>query len=291
MAQIDKDFDQPLAGFSNILLHKGVFTSNNGGTEVTMSIENYYLDTMLLLTKLRWKWTGWAVFCEILRRAGKKMRIMPYNTGIESLSAADTQAQAIAKLKKNFNATAGPTDWSKSAPKGQTVLSCGGSTQNQQIGTLIGDGTGSDVVVNFSPAMWVKSDVTAAFGATNATGPGVSKEEILLHEIVHGMRQMSGTARCAAVPDNPGMDTVEEFMAIVISNVYHSEQNLPGLRSDHKGFIPLSADLSDTNKFVNFNKDLPTSNLKRLQQLKSEHPQLCENLKKVQATFNPFQVV
>ena len=291
MAQTDQDFDQPLTGFPNILLHKGVFTSKNGNTEVTFSIDGYYFDTMCLLTKLRWKWTGWAVFCEILRQAGKKMRIMPYMDGVNSLSPTDTKDQAIAKLKQNFNATAGPTDWSKSAPKGQTVLQCGGPTQNQQIGTLVGDGTGSDVVVNFTPAMWTKGDVTAAFGAANAAGPGVRKEEILLHEMVHGMRQMTGTARCAAVPDNPGMDTVEEFMAIVISNVYRSEQNLPGLRADHWGFAALSADLSDSNKFVNNSKDGATSNSKRLQQLKHEHPQLCENLKKVQATFNPFQVI
>ena len=154
-----------------------------------------------------------------------------------------------------------------------------------------GDGGGSDVVVNFTPGMWVKSDVTAAFGAANAAGPGVSKEEILLHEMIHGMRQMSGTARCAAVPDNPGMDTVEEFMAIVISNVYHSELHLPGLRADHKGFLPLSPDLADPHKFVDKDKDKATSNYQRLQQLKREHPTLCDNLKRVQANFNPFQLV
>lgn len=299
MAYNDKDFMQPLTEFPNILLHKGEFTSKNGNTEVTFSIDNYYFDTMCLLTKLRWKWTGWAVFCEILRHSNKKMRIVPYLDGVQSLLPTDTQDQAIAKLKKNFNATAGPTDWEKSAPKGQTVLQCGGPNQNKPIQKsflffnwdMKGDGTGSDVEVNFTPAMWVDSDVRAAFGAPNVGGPGVSKEEILLHEMIHGMRQMSGTARCAAVPDNPGMDTVEEFMAIVISNVYHSEQNLPGLRRDHWGFLPLSPDQSDPNKFVNDNKDNPTSNYKRLQQLKLEHPRLCENLKKVQARFNPFQLI
>ena len=285
----DSDFNQPLQGYSNILLHKGIFTSNNGNN--TMTIENYYLDTMLLLTKIRWKWTGWAVFTEIWRRSSKKMRIMPYNDGIASLLPTDTPQQAIAKLKANFNATAGPTDWSKSAPKGQTVLQCGGPNQGQQIGTLVGDGTGSDVVVNFTPAMWVSNDVKAAFGAANASGPGVGKDEILLHEIVHGMRQMSGTSRCSTVPDNPGMDTVEEFMAIVISNVYRSESNLPGLRADHWGFASLGDNQNESDKFLNFNKDGATSNYKRMQQLKTEHPELCSNLKKVPAKFNPFQLI
>ena len=200
----DKDFNQPLQGYPNILLHKGVFVSNNGAN--TMTIEGYYTDTMLLLSKLRWKWTGWAVFSEIWRRAKQKMRIVPYNDGINSLSPTDTQQQALKKLRENFNATAGPTDWEKSAPKGQTVLSCGGPNQNKPLQNsflffnydMKGDGSGSDVVVSFSPAMWNTNDVTAAFGAANAAGPGVKKDEILLHEIIHGMRQMSGTARCAA---------------------------------------------------------------------------------------------
>jgi len=285
----DSDFNQPLQGYPNILLHKGVYTSNNG--QNTMSIDGYYTDTMLLLSKLRWKWTGWAVFTEIWRKKNKKMRIQPYNKGFESLLPTDTQQQAIQKLQQNFNATAGATNWSNATPKGQTVLICGGPNQGQQNGTLVGDGTGSDVVVSFSPAMWVPGDVKAAFGAANASGPGVGKDEILLHEMIHGMRQMGGTARCALVPDNPGMDTVEEFMAIVISNVYRSEMNLPGLRADHWGFAPLGDNQNTSEKFVNFNKDGATSNYKRLQQLKTEHPELCINLKKVQASFNPFQLI
>jgi hypothetical protein len=293
----DKDFNQPLQGYPNILLHKGVYTSKDG--QNTMTIEGYYTDTMLLLTKLRYKWTGWAVFTEIWRRSQRKMRIVPYNAAINSLRPTDTQQQAIDKLRANHNATAGPTHWDRSAPKGQTVLSCGGPNQNKPLQKqflffnydMKSDGSGSDTIVSFSPAMWETGDVTAAFGAANAAGPGVKKDEILLHEIVHGMRQMSGTSRCAAVPDSPGMHTVEEFMAIVISNVYRSELNLPGLRNDHRGFAVLPADQSDSQKFLNKDKDKPTSNYKRMMQLKQEHPLLCNDLKRVNATFNPFKLI
>lgn len=276
--------------YPNILIHPGVFTSKNGTTEVTFSIENYETEVTTILTKLRNKWTGWAVMCEILKNSPRKMRIEPYLHGMRSLSPTDTKDQAVQKLKKNFNATAGPTDWSKATPKGQTALSCGGPNQNQSLG-FKGVGSGSDSVVNFTPAMWEFSDVSAAFGAGNAGGPGVKKDEILLHEMVHGMRQMTGTALCAATPDNPGLDTVEEFMAIVISNVYRSELGSADLRADHKGFAKLSADLTDAQKFLDKNKDQPTSNLKRMQQLKKEHPRLCENLAKVTAKFNPFKLI
>lgn len=276
--------------YPNILIHPGVFTSKNGNTEVTFSIENYESDVMKILTTLRWKWTGWAVMCEILRNSPRKMRIEPYLDGMQSLSPTDTKDEAVKKLKKNFNATAGPTDWSKSTPKGQPALSCGGPNQNQPIG-INGVGSGSDAIVNFTPAMWEFNDVSAAFGAGNAAGPGVKKDEILLHEMVHGMRQMTGTALCAATPDNPGLDTVEEFMAIVISNVYRSELGSTDLRADHKGFAKLAADLNDPQKFLDKDKDQPTSNLKRMQQLKKEHPKLCENLAKVTAKFNPFKLI
>lgn len=300
MGQTESSFKKPLSEFSNILLHSGEYKSKNGSTEVTFSIEGYYLNVMLLLTKLRWKFTGWAVMCEILRQRNKSMKIQPYLAGAESLSSTDTPQQAIDKLKKNFNATAGPTDWSKSAPKGQTVLSCGGPNQNKPLKEsflfffekdMKGDGTGSDTIVSFTPDMWVTSDVTAAFGAANAAGPGVKKDEILLHEMVHGMRQMKGTSRCAATPDNPGLDTIEEFMAIVISNMYRSELNFSDLRADHRGFLALPADLTDPQKFIDKDKDKPTSNYKRLMQLKGEHPELCNDLKKVPAAFNPFKLI
>jgi hypothetical protein len=276
--------------FPNILIHPGEFKSKNGSTEVVFSIEGYQTEVMILLSKLRWKWTGWAVMCEILRNNPRKMRVEPYLAGMQSLSPTDTRDQAIQKLKTNFNATAGPTDWAKATPKGQAALSCGGANQNQPFG-VTGIGSGSDSVVKFTPAMWETSDVTAAFGATNAAGPGVKKDEILLHEMVHGMRQMTGTSLCAATPDNAGLDTVEEFMAIVISNVYRSELGFRDLRADHRGFAKLAADLTDSQKFLDKDKDQPTSNFKRMQQLKKEHPRLCENLAKVTATFNPFKLI
>lgn len=276
--------------YPNILIHPGIFTSKNGNTEVTFSIENYETDVMTILTKLRNKWTGWAVMCEILRNSPRKMRVEPYLDGMMALSPNDTKDQAVKKLKENFNATAGPTNWAKATPKGQAALSCGGPNQNQPIG-INGVGSGSDSIVNFTPAMWEPTDTAAAFGAANAAGPGVKKDEILLHEMVHGMRQMTGTALCSATPDNVGLDTVEEFMAIVISNVYRSELGFTDLRADHRGFAKLPDIQTDPQKFLDHNKDQPTSNLKRMQQLKKEHPKLCENLAKVTAKFNPFKLI
>lgn len=291
MGKDKEDYMQPLTDFPNIILHKGVYKSKNGNTEVTFSIEKYYINVMMLLTKIRWKWTGWAVFCEIWRQRDKIMKIQPYLDGMMALSPTDTKEQAVKKLRENFNATAGPTDWEKATPKGKDVLYCGGPNQNKKIEGWKGKGKGSDSIVKFTPDMWVTSDVAAAFGAGNASGPGVQKDEILFHEIVHGMRQMKGTMQCGATPDNPGLDTVEEFMAIVISNVYRSELNLPDLRADHHGFKKQHTDLNDPQKFIDKDKEKATSNYKRLLQLKSEHPELVNDLKRVPAKFNPFKLI
>jgi hypothetical protein len=50
----------------------------------------------------------------------------------------------------------------------------------------IGTGTGSDTEIRFSPSTFT------APGAP--TGPGARPDEILLHEMVHGLRQMKGRA-------------------------------------------------------------------------------------------------
>jgi hypothetical protein len=67
----------------------------------------------------------------------------------------------------------------------------------------IGTGTASDTEIRFSP-----STFTAA-GAP--TGPGARPDEILLHEMVHGLRQMKGRAIFEQINGNPGMDNYEEL--------------------------------------------------------------------------------
>ena len=64
--------------------------------------------------------------------------------------------------------------------------------------------------------------------------PGRDGDEILLHELVHGLSSLVG--RLADSMAGPaGYSNLEEFTAIVISNLYASETNRP-LRNDHGGF-------------------------------------------------------
>jgi hypothetical protein len=137
----------------------------------------------------------------------------------------------------------------------------------------IGKGTGSDTEIRFSPSTFT------APGAP--TGPGARPDEILLHEMVHGLRQMKGRAIFEQINGNPGMDNYEEFAAIVISNVYRSELRIPQLRKDHGGFLPLAGPDAVAATFK-------TTYQQYLTDMAIEQPQLCQNLRRVPGAFNPF---
>src|SRR5947208_506298 len=77
-----------------------------------------------------------------------------------------------------------------------------------------GTGGGSSVHVHFSP------DVTFT-GTAGSAG-----DEILFHEMCHSIRQMQGEFEARPTGDiDRGYDNVEEFFAVLISNIYASEKD------------------------------------------------------------------
>ncbi len=245
---------------------------------VEMSVDGYETEIMLLLSKLRWSWTGWALIMDIWRTA-KTMLIIPWN----ELPYLDTTKNAW----KGFNATSG----SVYVPKVDDKPGPGPMNMDQVYSTV----TGWNALVRFNPDMWNAEAVAEvrfiAKAADFKQAPGVRKDEILLHEMVHGLRQIRGTTDGHKPADSPNMDTVEEFMAIVVSNVYRSEQKRPGLRADHHGFAPLPSAQEDPQVFLNQPAASGESNLARMKQFKKDNPQFFEDMKKVTAAFNPFKLV
>jgi hypothetical protein len=90
--------------------------------------------------------------------------------------------------------------------------------------------------------------------------------------MVHGLRQMKGRAI---------FEQINEFAAIVISNVYRSELRIPQLRKDHGGFLPLAGPDAVAATFK-------TTYQQYLTDMAIEQPQLCQNLRRVPGAFNPF---
>lgn len=217
----------------------------------------YENETLKLLDKLEKTGTGWCVINEIKMLNPRKMTIVPFHP----------------TAKDKYNAYAMPTDWEGATLKQTKVRDNDGKTMPTY--QVTGSGKGSDCLLSFSPGTW-------APGSGAPVGPGASADEILLHEMVHGIRQMAGRMNRFPVDANPGMDNYEEFAAIVISNMYRAETGATNFRSDHHGFTTLAGPTATVAGFK-------TAFSGSLSGMSIEQPRLCANLRKmVTATFNPF---
>jgi hypothetical protein len=250
--------------------------------ELKTAASKFEQDTINQLDQLRKSsWTAWSVIaaiCTVGQQKGKKMTIKPFN-----------------KLDGNFtfeqNAYAAPVDLSTATPEGKRILACGhdpargvraASVITDSRGQpYLGRGGGSDTEIRFNALMWQPPP-----GVPGAVAPGAEADEILLHEMTHGLRQMRGQMHCSGVSDNPAYDTREEFVAILVSNLYRSERGRTGLRSDHgAGSPPLSPALSDPTTF------LGTGNHKDyIHQMFEEDLVFAQNLAFVRCAFNPVKI-
>ena len=97
---------------------------------------------------------------------------------------------------------------------------------------------------------------------------------------------MRGQSQCSATWDNSAYDTREEFVAILVSNLYRSERLRSGLWYVHHGFAQLSPAMSDSNTF------LTTGNYTDyIHHMLEEDLVFSKNLAKVGCRFNPVRVV
>lgn len=107
--------------------------------------------------------------------------------------------------------------------------------------------------------------------------PGYDPAEMLLHELVHALREMSG--RENTLPMGRGFDTREEFFAILVTNIYSSERGrFRPLRADHgRGNLVDPQVWRDDAEIQTLILNFSYSN-----------PSLTHRLARVQTAFNPF---
>jgi hypothetical protein len=221
--------------------------------------QSYETDIANTLDRLMRSWAGWAVINEIFY-AQKQMTILPY------LPTPETGP---------VNAYATPKDLRAATLKDTTALDKRGNLPAPGQPRTIGTGTGSDTEIRFSSAIFT--------GPSAPTGPGSLPDEILLHEMIHGLRQMQGRSAKESITGNPGMHNYEEFAAITISNVYRSEKGLIQLRTDHTGFAPLTGPTTNVATFKSTYQSF-------LLHMDIEQPRLCQNLRQISCAFNPFAI-
>jgi hypothetical protein len=143
---------------------------------------------------------------------------------------------------------------------------------------LKGTGDGSDVHINFTPD-------TRGRGGCGGGFYGSLPDEVLLHEMVHALRHMQGKSN--PIPTEDALrkyDNEEEFLAIVVSNVYMSAKNKTQLRADHWGFKALDSALTTSAGFL-----ADPGNFKLMNIYKLVWQPTFWLLHTVPATFNPFR--
>jgi len=243
--------------------------------------------TMIALNTITGTQTG-KILLGSINALGKKMDIRPYPSGmivniIERMTG-----------RSSLNALTYPTNERNASMKYRPILNSKDGSPPEQSDTdrrklapiLFGTGLGSDVEVFFSPKMWA----TVSQKCNNVLpgnaipeqpcGAGALADEVLFHEMVHGLRQMMGIRHCAAM--DGGYETFEEFVAVVVANIYISAKDgNEGLRANHQSF----AALQDPSHF----SDDP-ENRRNLERIHKEQPDLVKQLAtKVNAPSNPFR--
>jgi hypothetical protein len=132
-----------------------------------------------------------------------------------------------------------------------------------------------NILLRYSRSMWEKDS------KCYAPGPGAKSDEILLHEMIHGLRDLAGVAGDTALTGAyADYDNEEEFYAIVITNIYMSERGAVLLRKDHHTF----AALANADSFLN-----DKTYYALMKKLVAQQSILCGSLANVNCTFNPVR--
>jgi hypothetical protein len=159
-----------------------------------------------------------------------------------------------------WNATADPKSEHHARPQG-----CSG-----------GDGQGTNSNITYTAEMWPPYNSTRyspSMRAAATKGPGNLADEILFHELVHATRQMRGVM-CRKHVDRL-YDTEEEYIALVISNIYLSEKKKNDLVADHSARALSEA---DAERFLDNPQGIDVAPRALIEQFKSQQRQFYDRL-------------
>ena len=174
----------------------------------------------------------------------KDLTIVPYNAGkaavLGDCNASTRPADARAAAHEGISGDLpGESGWYRGDPNNPYARMPYDGTNRTRA-----TGTGSDVQIFFSPE-------TSGKSGCGGGRYGSLPDEVLLHEMVHALRAMQGKRN--PVPTEGGLkgyDNEEEFLAVVVTNVYMSANNKTQLRADHAGYTPLKAPLDTSAGFL-----------------------------------------
>jgi hypothetical protein len=154
-----------------------------------------------------------------------------------------------------------------------------GSTDDQGNFIGSGEGTGDDSFVEFSPEAFVSGS------PSRPPGPGMEPDEVLFHELVHASRQVVGVVYF--LPVTQGYDNEEEYIAIVLCNIYIREShNAAALRGDHG-----QATLNDPEHFLDNGQRVDLAHRMLLERFRLRQQHFFDDLARIDASTTPFNPV
>lgn len=256
-------------------------------------VGGYEQSVLMWLHQLRMTKTGTAVLGAIGLQSQCKLTIKPYTDELRKQDPANayaSQLSATDAYPANVLLKTGKPDDPATPGVDESIAST--KLLWWDI-TFSGTGEGSDVDILFSPDMWVDGGSGAtAVASWGGTVTGASPDQILLHEMLHALRQMSGHLNQVALTGPlANYHDQEEFFAVLISNIYMSEQGKTNLRANHSSFSPMRSDLA-TGGFLT-DATLGPLHRRLVEQFCDEEPWLCMivALTCSLASFNPIRDV
>lgn len=190
-----------------------------------------------------------------IRNSKRELTIAPYTEGgcNAKTRAEDAKASAPVGVWKNAPKEARWYKGHDDDPRTRSV-----DERYDVVKRSRGTGTGSDVTILFTPGIYGAS---GCHGGTFGSMP----DEVLFHELVHGLRQIQGKYNQIPTGDSfTGYGNEEEFLAIVATNVYISAKGGTQLRGGHDGHYALRPPLDTSTGFLADADNLRLMNIYRL---------------------------
>lgn len=258
------------------------------GFKITVSSKDgkdpdYEKNVVGILGTLEGRTVGKALFNAINNQcSGKTLEIFQRTPASQSL---DNVCAATANTKDLSDATK-----RKAVAKGRSLLGYKPEEDKKQSfydPEALGSGEGTDSRIGYVPGVWAETEGGVCRAPKSKFGgPGSDPDCILFHELVHSYRIMTGTQLKYRIDvDGNSSQLYEEFVAILVTNIYMSDRKDALLRSFNHQEI---AAMQEPDKFMTryknralvegFCKDLVIA-------------PLLNDLSKVVCTFNPIKDV
>jgi hypothetical protein len=191
--------------------------------------------------------TGQALFKE-LRATGNWLRILPNWRWLESPNAYTTPDAFILAEPGGGDVRTRQAATAKGAP----IPANGGGVIRDAAGRImVGTGAGSNSVIWYTAGMWAEK--------RRPSGPGYQPDEVLFHELVHASRQLRGVMN--EMPVNKGYDDIEEYLAVVLTNIYLSDKGQDVFRGSHRWHAILRGEAANNFLHNSQNVDVPPTML------------------------------